>query len=115
MDNDYIRQRQRQWDGELFGFSQHRYEYQISDDYSSRKEPRGYPDTSTSTCLYLLNFTDEPIIDGRWWYGQHQRERIGQPLQLERLRECKLDNDHIRQRQRQWNGELFGFSEHRHK
>ena len=66
--------------------------------------------------MHLLHFTNEQVIYVQWRYGQYHRDRVGKRLQLECLRECKLDIDHFRQqRQRQRDSDLFGFSQHQCK
>ena len=64
LDIDNIRQqRQWQWDSDLFGFSQHKFESQKCNDYGSREKPHG---ESGGGILYLFHFTDEQVIYVRW-------------------------------------------------
>ena len=71
--------------------------------------------TQTGVSMHILNLANEQVF-----YIQ-RRQRLNQRnlawwLQLDSFRECRLDNDHLgQQRQRQWHGKLFGFSQQRHK
>ena len=112
LDNNYIRQRQRQWDGKLYGFSQQQHKFQDSGYYSRRQESHGDPNGSI---LHILNLANEQVFyiqRGHWFNCRNHAWW----LQLDSFRECRLDNDHLgQQRQRKWDGELYSFGQHRCK
>ncbi|GAF91256.1 unnamed protein product, partial [marine sediment metagenome] len=109
LDIDHIRQqRQRQRNGQLFGFSQPHCEFQDSDNNGSWEKSHGDPGGSI---LHLLYFTNKQAIYVLWRNRQYQCE-FADRLYLDCFGERNLDIDHIRQqRQRQRNGQLFGFSQ----